>query len=55
MDRRCDQCECSRPLADSILLECREGPKLYVIHPEHWCYRFRLAERLTDNKDMRET
>jgi hypothetical protein len=55
VDRRCDQCEYSRTRAEHITLECREGPERLTVFAEHWCYRFRVAERLTGNKDARET
>lgn len=26
---------------------------MWNVDRDHWCYRFRLAERLTGNKDVR--
>lgn len=54
MDRRCDQCEWGQDLsAHYHLLVCREGPMQIEVKHDHWCGRFRLAESLTGNKDVR--
>lgn len=55
MTRRCGTCEWGRyELADaSLLLDCREGPERYAVHPEHWCGRWRIRENEAGGKDAR--
>jgi hypothetical protein len=58
MTRRCDACEWVRddegkPLREGEIPVCWEGPTPVAVTPDHWCGRFRLAERLCDGRDQR--
>lgn len=54
VDRRCDQCEWAKGVAAHFpMLTCHEGPQRVQVNNDHWCGRFRLAESLTGNKDVR--
>lgn len=47
MNRSCETCEWARDeVGEPDQLACREGPDPVVVRPEHWCGRFRIAERL---------
>lgn len=57
MTRTCDTCEWARdeiedPRGPSRLV-CREGPDPIPVSRDHWCGRFRVAERLTGGRDVR--
>ena len=53
--RACENCEWGRrgKIVDPDLLVCREGPERHPVTPDHWCGRFRVAERLTGGMDVR--
>lgn len=54
MSRACETCAWSRDeLSEADRLACREGPDPIPVRPDHWCGRWRLAERLAGGRDVR--
>ncbi|MDP3869132.1 hypothetical protein [Phenylobacterium sp.] len=52
--RICDTCEWARDeIGDADRLACREGPDPILVSRDHWCGRWRIAERLTGGRDAR--
>lgn len=55
--RACENCEWGRDEINDpgypARLACREGPDPIPVSRDHWCGRFRVAERLTGGMDVR--
>lgn len=56
MTRSCDTCEWGRDeMHDPDRLACREGPDPTPVRPDHWCGRWRMAERVIHRREPQTT
>ncbi|MGA0604883.1 hypothetical protein ACO2Q0_02695 [Phenylobacterium sp. VNQ135] len=47
MTRSCETCEWARDeMGEPDRLACREGPDPTPVRPDHWCGRWRAAEKI---------